>query len=508
MSINIKPFVFLILNGWGIAPESSVNAISQARTPNFDRLTTNYQTFSLASSGNDVGLLKGQPGDTKSGYLNLGAGKVVYEILPKINVAIEDRSFFENKAFISVIENCLENESALHLIGQISTSQKHSSKKHLYALIDLARSKGVEEIYLHLILDGVESEKFIAVKTIKEVQDHLDQVGVGQIATVHGLYYGMNRDGHWDMTEESYRAIVDGKSENVVSNIYETLQKFYDQEIYDDEIPPTVISRPGKASAGVKVKDSIIAFNYRADRLRQLAKAFADKDFDKFKTKKLTSNFYGMIKYCPDIEMKYAFDKSVVEDTLVTTLNGEHIKQTYYAEPDKMSQLIAFWRNNFKSNSQIEDIEIAEKKISKKIVQEIVDEKIEFSLVNFALADKEADSGNFKKTIKAVEKIDSWLGKIADAVIAKNGVLMIGSTHGNIEEFASLQSGKIDKQNTTNPVPFTLVGKKWGQDKELSKGKLDLSLIKPTGSLANVAPTILNILGIKKPKSMKAKSLI
>ncbi|MFA7662937.1 MAG: 2,3-bisphosphoglycerate-independent phosphoglycerate mutase [Patescibacteria group bacterium] len=510
MSTKIKPFVFVILSGWGIAPASSANAISLAKTPNFDRLATNYKTLSLEAAGNAVGLLDDEPGNSKTSYLNIGAGKVVYEILPKINVAIKDRSFFDNPVLISAIENCLENNSALHLMGQISEKNEHSSVNHLYALIDLARSKGVEKIYLHLFLDGITTDKKDGLNQLEKIQEHLNGIGVGKIATIHGQNYAMNRDGFWDKTEKSYRAIVEGKSESSSVNALKLIEQSYASEVYDDEMVPVVVTDGGKVVGKISDHDSIIGFNFRADRMRQLACPFIDAEFNKFKLKKLSGiKFVGMIRYCSDFAMEFAFDKDEVKVALPFILEEKHINQTYLAEGDKYIQLISFLKGNIdKELSLAKNLILPEDNIPKAIVHAIVDEKSEFVATNFSLADKEAGEGDLKKTIKAIEKIDSYLGKITDAVIEKQGVVLITADHGNIEEFSNLQNGAIEKENSTNPVPLILVGERWGQDKELGEGKIDLSLIKPTGALSDIAPTILKILGIKKPKEMTGKSLI
>ena len=510
MSHNIKPIVFLILSGWGIAPASSANAISLAKTPNFDRLTTNYKTFSLKSSGNAVGLLDREPGNSRTGYLSIGTGKVVYEMLPKINIAIKDRTFFDNKAFLLAIENCIKNDSAMHLIGQVSENEKHSSLKHLFALLDLVRSKKINKVYLHLVLDGLLADREEGLNQIEKIQEHLEKNNSGKIASIHGQYYAMNRDGFWDKTEKSYKVIVNGKSDVFGSDASTAIKKSYSEKIYDAEIIPTVITEAGKPVGKVEDNDSIISFNFSSDRTRQLVRAFVDPEFKKFKTKKLDNvEFVGMVKYCHDIDTKFAFEEDEIKTSLPSVLDNKHIKQLYITEADRHIQLVSFLRGNLDEKLEnTTDIIMAESKIAKAVVQNIVDEKRDFIGVNFSMADKTADDGNLKKTIKEVEKIDSYIGKIVDAVVGKGGVVFIASDHGNIEEFASLQSGEVEKENTTNPTPFILIGEKWGQDKELGKGKIDLSLLEPIGVLVDIAPTILKIMGIKKPKEMTGKSLI
>lgn len=522
-----KPVVLVILDGWGVAPPSSGNAIARAKIPFFDKLVTNYPSMTLKASGGEVGLSWGEMGTSEVGHLNLGTGKIFYQTLPRINKAIEDGSFFDNPVLCDIASHVKKNKSSLHLMGLVSTGRVHSTIEHLYALLKFARNKKMKKVYIHAFLDGRDTIYNSGIEFISKLQEKIKEYKVGEIATLSGRFYAMDRDNRWDRTLKAYRAIVEGKSDEYFSDPIKAIENSYKKGVYDEEFVPTVITKYQRPIAQVKENDAVIFFNYRADRARQLTKAFVLKDFDKFERANFFPKlfFATMTEYEKGLPVKIIFSPEEIKTCLAKVLSEAGLKQLHIAETEKYAHVTFFFNGMEEKEFEGEDRiiipsprvasydqvpEMSAPKIKERLIKEIMAQKYDFIVANFANADMVGHTGNLEATIKAIEAVDKCLEKISDAVLSLGGVLIITADHGNAEEVINLQTGEIDKEHSTNPVPFILVGKEW-EGKTLGLKEAvggDLSLVTPVGVLADVAPTILKIMEIPKPDEMTGTSLI
>ncbi|MEI8361571.1 MAG: 2,3-bisphosphoglycerate-independent phosphoglycerate mutase [bacterium] len=521
-----KPVVLLILDGWGITQAHSGNAITQASTPVFDDLVKRYPATTLNASGEAVGLPWGKAGNSEVGHLNLGLGRIVFQVLPRINCSISDGSFFSNMVFLSAIKNVTDNKGNLHVMGLVSNGGVHSSMEHLKSLLVLARNNHVKEVYIHCFLDGRDTPRNSARAYIKDLQRTIKENKIGKIATMSGRFYAMDRDNHWDRIEKVFKAMTTGEATQATDPIL-AIEESYAKKIYDEEFVPTVITENGLPVATVKDGDSLIFFNFRPDRARQITKAFSLPGFEKFERgafmRKL--HFVCMTEYERSIPVDVAFPPEVITNSLGETLASKGLKQLRIAETEKYAHVTYFFNGGGekKSEGEVHQLvpsppvdsydqkpEMSAPGVTEKVVKAVNDELYDFILINYANADMVGHSGNLLATEKAVETLDRCLGKVVNAVLAKNGIVLITADHGNAEMKHNLQTGQMSKEHTTNPVPFIIVssqyeGKKIGWQDALNG---DLSLIKPRGILSDVAPTILKLLDIEKPYEMTGKSLL
>ena len=518
-----KPVVLLIISGWGIAPASASNLISQAETPNFDSISSSYKTFVLNASGEEVGLLPGQPGNSKIGSLNIGSGRIIYQPKLKIDRAIKNNSFFSNSSLLNAFNWAKKNNSAVHLLGLVSSAETHSSLNHLIALLRLAKRKRVKKLYLHLFLDGLDAAPDEGIKIVQRIEKEIKKLKIGEIASLTGRIHAMDRDNHWRMTERTYLALTSGETESKAIYPGAALLKFYQQGTYDKEILPTIIVRKSKPIGLIKNKDSLIFFNFRSDRMRQLVEPFVRTEFTKFERKKFLKDLFVLTftSYGKDLKTNVAFPSEKIVNSLGEVLAKKGISQARLADAEGFSYVTYFFNGEREEPfPQEEDILIpsanlspteqspamAVPKITKTLIQYILDNKFDFFVVNFSNLKVISSAQNKEAVIKAIEVVDQALRNIKEIVLSKNGILLITSDHGRVEDFINLPTGEIKRESTINPVPFILVGNQW-EEKGGEKG-FDLSLLKPKGKLADIAPTILKILRIRKPKEMTGRSLI
>lgn len=519
-----KPVVLTILDGWGIAPKGEGNAIALAKTPNIDKFIATYPAMTLRASGDEVGLSWGEMGTSEVGHLNLGTGRIFYQTLPRINKAIENGSFFVNPTLQEVAKHVKKNKSSLHLMGLVSTGKVHTTIEHLYALLKFAHDQKIKKVYIHAFLDGRDTLYNSGVDFISKLQEKIKEFGVGKIASLSGRFYAMDRDNRWDRTEKAYRAIAEGKSDEYFADPILAIRSSYNKKIYDEEFVPTVIVEHQKPVATICENDAVIFFNYRADRARQLTKAFILENFDKFPREKFLSKlfFVTMTEYEKDLPTKVIFFPEEIKICLAKVISEAGLKQLHIAETEKYAHVTFFFNGMREEEFPGEDRiivpsprvasydqkpEMSAFEITKKLVKEIMSQKYDFIVVNFANADMVGHTGNVEATIKAVESVDKCLGEIADIVLSLDGVMIVTADHGNAEEIINLQTGEIDKEHSTNPVPFIVIGKNW-VGKMAGLTAEDLSLMPPTGVLADVAPTILKIMEIPKPEEMTGTALI
>jgi len=521
-----KPVVLVVFDGWGVTQDYAGNAITQADTPVVNMLTSEYPSTVLQASGEAVGLPWGEPGNSEVGHLSLGLGRVLYQELPRINRAINDGSFVNNKTLLQAIDNVKKNDSALHFMGLLSDGGVHSSVEHLYNLLKFAKEKKVKRVYVHAILDGRDTALNSGKGFVTSLGRFMLDNNLGEIATLSGRFFTMDRNNNWDRTEKGYQAIVYGVGDQT-SDPVEAISKSYKNKIFDEEFIPTVVVKNGEPVGRVKDGDSIVFFNYRPDRARQITKAFVLPEFDKFERGDFLANlFYATFtEYEKDLPVHVIFPPEVITNSLGEVLSKNGLKQLRIAETEKYAHVTYFFNGGLENPLPGEDhvlvpspmVDSYDKKpemsafeINKKLLEAIDTDKYDFILVNFANADMVGHTGNIEAAVVAVEAIDKCLGKIVKKVLSKDGVLLLTADHGNAENMFNMQTGQIDKEHTSNPVPFVMVGNKYaGQNFnwESSVGN-DLSLINSQGILPDVALTILKIMNIKPPKEMTGVSLI
>ncbi|MFA6593965.1 MAG: 2,3-bisphosphoglycerate-independent phosphoglycerate mutase [Candidatus Buchananbacteria bacterium] len=521
-----KPVVLMILDGWGAAPPSRSNAITLAKTPGVTGLIKTYPAMTLQASGEAVGLSWGEIGNSEVGHLNLGSGKLVYQNLPRINKSIADGSFFENEKFIDALKHAKKNKGKVHLLGLISSGGVHSYIDHLFALLELCQKEKFREVYIHGILDGRDMPYNSGIDFVDKIKSKTEELGVGRIATLSGRFYAMDRDNHWERVVLAYNAMVKGGAAEKFSDPGEAVRASYGKKIYDEEFVPVVIEDDGQPVAVITPGDAVIFFNFRADRAREISKAFVLPGFEKFERQYLKNLYFvAMTEYEKDVPMEIAFPPETIEKPLAKVIADAGLTQLHIAETEKYAHVTFFFNGGAEQEfsgedrilvpsprvaSYAEKPEMSAKEVAQKTIDAIMSDKYDFIVLNFANCDMVGHTGDLKATIKAVETVDSCVKKITEVILAKGGVALITADHGNAEELVNLQSGDIDKEHSTYPVPLVIIGKEWeGKNAgfpEVPGG--DLSLVQPAGLLSDVAPTIIGIMGLKQPTEMTGKPLI
>jgi 2,3-bisphosphoglycerate-independent phosphoglycerate mutase len=509
---NGLPMILVILDGWGIAPSNRGNAVTLADTPVLNNLAKKYPYTELHAHGTYVGLPAKQVGNSEAGHMNMGAGRIVEQDAVKINRSIKEGTFFKNVAFKEAISHTKKRNSKLHLMGMLSNGMSpHSDLSHLAALIKMARENKVEHIYLHLFTDGRDSPQHEALQIVenlkKSVKNHI------KIATIMGRFYAMDRKKEWSRTRAAYEAMVLGKGIYTAS-AEEAIIESYNRNETDEFIRPYIINKKGLIDNG----DSVIFFNLRSDRARQLAKVFVQKSFTarnphSFQRKKTLENlvFVAMTDFGPDLDgIISAYPGMDISCTLPIVLSD--LTQLYIAESEKFAHVTYFFNGGYAGTINGEDHfmipspsvssydktpQMESNELTKKVLDNLKKKKYEFTVLNFAASDMVAHTGNLEAGIKCCEIIDKCVGQIVSGYLRKNGTVLITADHGNIEEMINLKTGEVDTEHSVNPVPFILV------NKALKRTKLEKN-----GSLCDIAPTILEIIGKKKPAAVTGNSLI
>ncbi|MFA6098596.1 MAG: 2,3-bisphosphoglycerate-independent phosphoglycerate mutase [Patescibacteria group bacterium] len=526
MPIPNKPTVLIILDGLGISPSGASNPISQAKKPNLDWLVDNFPTMSLQASSEAVGLPWGEMGNSEVGHLNLGAGRIIYQNLPRISKAITEGVFFTNEAFLKAVAHVRKNKSTMHLLGMIGPGGVHSSTDHLFALMELCKNEKISKVMLHLILDGRDAPRDSGAEFIKKVQRKIKELKIGEIATLCGRYYAMDRDNRWEREEKAYRAIAEGVAEKYGQDPLKIVNESYEKEVYDEEFIPTVIGEAGKPTTVIEDNDAIIFFNFRPDRARQLTKAFVLPGFDKFKRKYLKNLFFvTMTQYDADLPVEVAFPPEKIEYPMCRVISEAGLKQLHISETEKYAHVTYFFNGGqekpYKGQENViipspavasYDLkpEMSSSKLTEKLLKEIKSNKFDFIVVNFPNPDMVGHSGRIKPTIKAIEAVDEAVGKVVKAVLQHDGLVFLTADHGNAEELTNLQTGEMDKEHSVNPVPFIAVANKW-KGQTLYKDMIvdhDLSMLQPTGILSDVAVTILAYMGLEPSEEMTGHNLL
>lgn len=520
-----KPLVVIILDGWGISLMRKGNAIFAANTPAMDTYARTYPTAAISASGIEVGLPWGEVGNSETGHRNIGAGQVQYQVLPKIDKAIADRSFFTNPAFLNAIAHATQHNSNLHLIGLASPGGVHAHINHLIALLELAASQNMHEhVYIHLITDGRDSPPQGTATYLKMVEDAIGKYSVGKIASVTGRFYAMDRNKNWDRTQATYDMLTGGPRKAGAPSATTAIAQSYQKEVFDERILPTIITRGGEATATIQDNDAVIFLNYRPDRARQLTQALIQPETVGFPAKKINNLYFAsMTQYDPAIPTAFAFLEDVAEYPLAKVLSDAGLKQLHIAETEKYAHVTYYLNvgnetpypgqeNVLIPSSNISNFadepHMQAEKITNTVVEEITKGNYDVYFINFANADMVGHTGDFNATIEACSFVDICIARIHNAVFSAGGTLMVTADHGNAEEKISPTTNQIETDHTTNPVPFHVVSARLQRSTPKSDEELVQILTTPIGVLADIAPTILDVLHIEKPSSMTGVSLI
>lgn len=513
-----KPTVLIILDGWGLGENKKGNAISNAKLPTFEKINNFYPCISLQASGISVGLPWGEPGNSEVGHMTMGAGKVIYQNMPRITMAVQDGEFFKNPALLKSIDHAKKNDSAIHLMGLVGKGSVHSTSEHLYALLELLREQEVKKVFIHAFTDGRDSSPTSGIESIEELKVNLLKYGVGKIASISGRYFAMDRNNNWDRIEKSYITMTEG-GENKITDVEKYLKDSYKKEIFDEYIEPACVFENEKPVGLISDNDSVIFFNYREDRARQMTKAFACSDFSDFPVKKFEHlSFTTMTQYEEDLPVEVAFPPVKITSCLGKVLSENKMQQFRIAETEKFAHVTYFFNGGMEDSFAGEDRVIVPSKdvssfdkapemsaheITKKVLDNIEKDTYDFILINFANADIVGHTGNEKAAIEAVETIDACLKQIITSVLEKNGCLMITADHGNVEEMVNIHTGEKDTEHSSNPVPFWYITPT--NHFETAQENRE---IQSAGLLSDIAPTILDILKIQKPADMTGESLL
>ncbi len=502
-----KKAVLIILDGYGLAPASAGNAITTASKPNLDKLFSSYPCTSLQASGLAVGLPKGQMGNSEVGHTNIGAGRVVFQILPKISQEIENGKFFENPVYIKAMDDAKNSGHALHVMGLLSTGGVHSHLHHIFAALDMAKQRGVEKVYVHCFLDGRDVPPKSGAGFVKELQEKCDELGNAKIATLQGRFWGMDRDKRWDRVQKGYNAIVCGEGIRDEDAVH-AVEQSYAEDKTDEFVEPVVVCPEGVINQG----DSVIFMNFRPDRAREMTWALNLPDFDGFARKKTVYplSYVCTAQYDETLPLPIAYPPEVIENTLGDYVSAHGLKQFRLAETEKYAHVTFFFNGGVEKQCEGEDRclvpspkeyptydlipQMSAEKVADKCVEAIASEKYDLIVTNFANCDMVGHTGVMAAAVTAVETVDACMGRIV-AEVAKHDdvVLVVTADHGNADCMFD-ETGKVNTAHTTNPVPFAVCEK----GVELKNG----------GKLADIAPTILRIMGLPQPAEMTGECLI
>ncbi|BAM47967.1 2,3-bisphosphoglycerate-independent phosphoglycerate mutase [Amphibacillus xylanus] len=506
-----KLAALIILDGFALRDEEKGNAVKQAKTPNFDRYWNTYPHNQLIASGEAVGLPDGQMGNSEVGHMNIGAGRIVYQSLTRLNVAIREGEFFENQALNKAIDRALTKNKALHVFGLLSDGGVHSHINHLFAVLQLAKDKGLDKVYVHGFLDGRDVGQKSAKQYIEAAQAKMDEIGVGKFATISGRYYSMDRDKRWDRVQKSYNAMVYGEGPTAKDPLA-VVDEAYAEDIYDEFVIPTVmVDENDQPIAKIESEDAIIFYNFRPDRAIQISQAFANNDFSEFDRGADAPKdilLISMMKYSDTVNAEIAFPPVELRNTVGEVIANNGLNQLRIAETEKYPHVTFFMSGGqeaeFKGEKRIlinsPDVatydlkpEMSAYEVTEALLKELDEGNQNAIILNFANPDMVGHSGMLEPTIKAIEAVDECLGKVVDKILEKGGRAIITADHGNADEVVSLD-GSAMTAHTTNPVPVIVTQ----EGIELRDG----------GILGDLAPTLLDLLGIDQPEDMTGQSLI
>ena len=504
-----KLTMLMILDGFGINENEKGNAVKLANTPNIDKLMKTCPTTVIHTSGLQVGLPEGQMGNSEVGHTNIGAGRIVYQELTRITKSIENGDFFSIPELVAAIENCKEHNSKLHILGLLSDGGVHSHMRHLFAILELAKRKDFEDVYVHCFLDGRDTPPASGENYIAKLEEKMKEKGVGKIASISGRFYAMDRDKRWQRIQKAYDALVNGIG-NKATTAVSAIESSYQKEVFDEFVEPTVIYSGDEPVATIGENDSVIFFNFRPDRAREITRTLVDPEFNEFETKKLNLYYVCFTQYdetLPNVHI--AFKPETLKNTFGEYISNKGLTQLRIAETEKYAHVTFFFNGGEEKQYPGEDRilvpspkvetydmqpEMSAEEVTQKVVEAIKSKKYNAIILNYANPDMVGHTGSLDAAIKAVEKIDECVQRVVEAVNEVEGTLIITADHGNAEQMIDYKTGEPHTAHTTNPVPLILVGKDGVKLKE--------------GKLADLAPTMLEIMGLEKPEEMTGESLI
>lgn len=501
-----KPLVLMILDGFGINAADYGNAIHAANKPNLDRYFANYPHTQLGASGLDVGLPDGQMGNSEVGHTNIGAGRIVYQELTRITKSIQDGDFFANEALLHAMENCKKNDSALHLMGLLSDGGVHSHIEHLFGLLELAKKQGLTKVYVHCFLDGRDVPPSSGKDFVAQLESKLAELGIGKIASVMGRYYAMDRDNRWERVQKAYDAMVKGEG-IFCEDAVKAVENSYAEDVTDEFVVPCVI---GNANEGrISANDSVVFYNFRPDRAREITRTLVDPDFTGFERERFPLCYVCMTQYdatMPNVEV--AFKPQTLTNTFGEYISHKGLSQLRIAETEKYAHVTFFFNGGVETVSEGEDRalinspkvatydlqpEMSAYLVTDELLSRLDSEKYDVVILNFANCDMVGHTGVFDAAVKAVEAVDSCVGKVVEKVLSMDGTVLLTADHGNADKMYE-DDGSAFTAHTTNPVPFLVIGQ---GDCKLREGRL-----------ADIAPTMLKILGLPQPEEMTGESII
>lgn len=505
-----KPRMLLILDGWGINNSDEGNAIAKAFKPNFDNYWSNCPHTMLSACGMDVGLPKGQMGNSEVGHMNIGAGRIVYQDFTRINKEIEEGNFFKNEAFIKAIDNAKKNNSDVHFLGLLSDGGVHSHIEHMEALLKLCKEQGIKNAYVHAFLDGRDVPPQSALEYIDRLETYMKDLGLGKIATVSGRYYAMDRDKRWERTQLAYLAMVNGDGE-IAKSAREAVESSYSENKTDEFVLPYVIVNDEEPVCKIKSNDSVIFFNFRPDRARQITRALVDKEFSGFARDYFPTYFVCMTVYDRTIEnVEVAYNPQSFDNTLGEYISKAGLKQLRIAETEKYAHVTFFFNGGVETPNEGEERilipspkvptydlkpEMSAPEVTEKVIEAIDEDKYDFILLNFANPDMVGHTGVFDAAKTAVETVDKCVGRILSKILQKGGAVYLTSDHGNADQMVDYDTCEPFTAHTTNLVPFIVIG----------EGEV---VLRNDGKLCDIAPTILDFMNLNIPAEMTGKSLI
>ncbi len=514
-----KPVVLVILDGWGIGKNEKGNILLEVPLPTINKLDSFYPKIALQASGISVGLFWGEMGNSEVGHKTLGAGKVLYQDLARITMDIQSGNFFKNSVLLESVEHAKKNDSTLHLMGLLGNGSIHSYTEHLYALLELAKKQQLKKVFIHVFTDGRDSSPDAAVEVVGKLQEKIRELGIGKIASLIGRSFAMDRNNNWERIKKAYNLLTKGEGAKVKDPI-EYLKNSYAKNIFDEYLEPATIIDEAGQPLTVKNNDSVIFFNFREDRARELTKAFSLPNFDKFERGYIKNlNFTTLTKYEEDLPVNVAYGPEKVRLPLGKILSQNNLRQLRIAETEKFAHVTYFFNGGQEEAFEKEDRvivpslkishfdeapEMRAKEITDKIIELTNKESYDFILINYANADMVGHTGKEPAAKKAAEVVDENLGRLITHILLKNGCLLITADHGNIEEIFNNLTGEEKTEHTVNPVPLWFVTSKNHHQRVPLKNEE----IKVSGLLSDVAPTILDLFSLEKPEEMSGESLL
>ena len=506
-----KPLALIILDGWGYSEDPEHNAILEAKTPVWNKLWKKYPHTLIKASGPEVGLPAGQMGNSEVGHLNIGSGRVVYQEYTRVSRAVRTGSFFTNCTLTEAVDNALENNSALHILGLLSPGGVHSHECHIHAMVKLAVERGLKKVYLHAFLDGRDTAPKSAEASIKEMQKIFDELGHGQFASVIGRYYAMDRDHRWERIKSSYDLMTDGKGEFSAKTALKALEKAYERGESDEFVKATVITGDTKDIVKMEEGDTLIFMNFRSDRARQITRPFIEENFEAFKRDRhfKLSQFVSLTEYSSNFDVPVAFPPERLSNVFGEYISNLGLRQLRIAETEKYAHVTFFFNGGEEEPFPDEDRilidspdvatydlqpEMNAPKLTKQLIKAVKSGQYDTIICNFANPDMVGHTGNEKATIKAIEALDSFIDKISKAILEVGGELLLTADHGNAELMLSKETGQAHTAHTCNPVPFVYLGRD--------------AVMEESGALSDIAPTMLYLMGLDVPAQMNGRSLV